>query len=158
MDVSMVSGLASSLSSATQLAKALLGMKIDSEVRDAIIELQNSLISAQSAALGSLSERDVLYRKLKELEQQIESFSDWKSTRNKFVAVEFSTGSVAYQSADSEFEGIYCPKCLENRRISRMQEVRFENGAHRGECLQCETKLSLVKGAPMKVNSGLRGY
>ena len=71
MDVSMVSGLASSLSSATQLAKALLGMKIDSEVRAAIIELQNSLIAAQSAALGSLAERDELYRKLKALESQL---------------------------------------------------------------------------------------
>ena len=158
MDVSMVSGLASSLSSATQLAKALLGMKIDSEVRDAIIELQNSLISAQSAALVSLSERDVLYRKLKELEQQIESTSDWKNTRNMFVAVEFSMGSVAYRSGELEFEGIYCPKCLENKRISRMQESRFENGAHRGKCLQCDTNLSFAKGAPMKINSGLSGH
>ena len=157
MDVSMVSGLASSLSSATQLAKALLGMKIDSEVRAAIIELQNSLIAAQSAALGSLAERDELYRKLKALESQINAAEDWKITRQNFSAIEFPTGALAYKSEATEFPGIYCPKCIENNVITRMQEMNFEGGARNGRCLQCETSLSFTAGGPLDY-SNLTNY
>lgn len=67
VDPTTISGLASSLASATQVTKAILGMKVDSEVKAAIIGLQNSLIMAQNSALASLGEREVLQNKVDEL-------------------------------------------------------------------------------------------
>ena len=153
MDVSSVTGLVSGLQSATTLAKSVLGMKIDSEVRDAIIALQNNLIATQSAALENLAERDELYRRLREFEKRAEEASKWEAIKMHFKPSEYGTGPVVYTSESADFPGLYCPKCFENGRPSRMQETRASNGFHKAQCLQCETVLKLSSGANPRVLS-----
>ena len=144
MDATTVAGLATSLSSATTIVKTVLGMKVDAEVKSAIIDLQNSLISAQGAALASMAEREELMVRIKELEAQIKSSDDWSAVANHFKTDEFSGGKFVYRS--DEREGLFCPKCFENHSISRLQEGRGGNGRHVAECLQCDTKLVLSAG------------
>ena len=158
MDVSTVTGLVSGLQSATQLAKVALGMKIDGEVREAITELQNSLIVAQSAALQSLVERNELYERVRGLEQKIQESDDWKILRAEFNPVEFRTGRIAYSSPNPRYPGLYCPKCLENHRASRMQEMRASNGFHKAECMQCDTKLTLKSALVQEIPSTRTGW
>ncbi|MBD3773211.1 MAG: hypothetical protein IE921_06495 [Rhodobacteraceae bacterium] len=126
-------------------------MKVDSEVKAAISEIQSSLIAAQSAALASLAEREELFRELQELRKQLEARDEWTSTRAKFVTFETRL-AFAYKS--EAFEGLYCPKCFENMKLSRLQEHRYHNGAHTGECLQCGTELRFEKGATPQVKRG----
>ncbi len=145
MDPSTIAGLASSLSSAATLSKTLLGMKIDSEVRDAITALQSELISAQSAALTSLSERDEMYRKIQELEEALSEKTDWIETASKFETFE-TRKAFAYRAKEGSPEGLYCPKCFENKGLSRLQEDHWKNGAHYGTCLQCDVRLEFDKG------------
>ena len=146
MDVSTVAGLASSLKTAGDMAKAMLGMKIDAEVRDAISALQNSLITAQSAALESLVERDELYRRLRDLEKKVEEAEDWRTFKKQFKPVDYSNGKITYTSENPDYPGLYCPKCFENNRASRLQEIRASNGFRAVECLQCDTRLTLASG------------
>jgi len=148
MDGSLIAGLASSLSSAASLSKTLLGMKIDTEVRDAVIAIQSDLISAQSAALQSLEERDRLYRRIQDLESEINRRANWAAIAAKFEPYETSL-AFAYQSSDQEFKGLYCPKCFENERLARLQESKSRYNGHVGRCLQCETKLKFESGEPI---------
>ncbi len=143
MDVSTIGGLVSGLNSATQIAKAILGMKIDSEVKSAIIELQNSLIAVQSSALSSLTEREELFRKVQQLESALIEKKDWDEVRKLFGPVEYENGHVAYFSEDSHWPGVYFLKCIENKNISRMQETKNRNGFHKLDCLQCQTSLKI---------------
>lgn len=158
MDISTIAGLGSSLSSALTVTKAVLGMKIDQEVREAVSQLQGSLIAAQTAALESLAEREVLFKKVMELEAKINSTEDWKEKSKSFNSVEFSSGAFAYQSSEDRHPGVYCAKCFENERASRLQEEKHKNGAHRGRCLQCGSDFRFSSGTISNVDSGSRSW
>ena len=161
MDGSTITALAASLSSATNLAKLVLEMKVDDKVRSSIIELQNSLISAQSAALTSLAEREALQSKVIELETKLHAVEDWQEAAKSYLPREFSTGEFAYVSEREDIAGIFCPKCFENQRLARLQEQKAENGGHSAHCLHCESRFRFRRGKVTPIVSGGgygRGY
>lgn len=148
MDGASISALAAGISSAVSTTRALLSMKVDGEVKAAISELQFSLITTQSAALESLAERDEMRRRIDSLEQEIQRKAVWDEVRSRFVDYETNL-ALAYRSDDERHPGLYCPKCFENEKISRMQEVRSNRRGHSGNCLQCGTQLQFSPGAPI---------
>ena len=159
MDVATISGLATSLASAATMTKSLLGMKIDSDVRQAVIELQNSLISAQSAALSGLAERAELMQMVSELKLEMSNQDTWKKLKVEFYTESYPNGRFFYISKNTLYPGKYCPKCFENGRLARLQESMESRGGHSVECLQCETNLRLQSSTiPVRVDRGPGGW
>lgn len=160
MDASTFAGIAASLSSATTVAKAMMGMKIDDEVRDAVSKLQSDLISAQSAALRGLAERAELLERLEAADQKIKGYTNWAEEADKYHLVEFPTGSQVYvrraEHLNDEPSHKLCPNCFQKGQKSILQSTKGRNGGESVQCLNCDANLKL-ENYPRPVNNRLSG-
>ncbi|MGD0189769.1 MAG: hypothetical protein ABSD74_03395 [Rhizomicrobium sp.] len=71
MDPLTIGGTLSSLKTAADIAKTLMGLRDESQIRSKVIDLQSTIIAAQTAALESQTEQSQLLRRVRELESQI---------------------------------------------------------------------------------------
>lgn len=161
--IDAISSIASSLASATVLTRAVLGMKIDSEVIAKVSVLQSEIMTAQSAALTSLAERALLMSRVAELEQVLRQTQDWESQAKRYRLTEFPSGAQVYvlrpDCAEDEPEHRICPKCFEDRKRSIIQTTNRHSGGEVVKCPNCNLELTLSKfnKRVVRVDSG-RNY
>jgi len=151
MDGSTFAGIASSLSSATTLARAMLGMKIDDEVRDAVSKIQSDLVVANSAVLVGLAERAELLENIDKLKNDLREKTNWDNVSSKYALKEFPTGAQVYvlkETTEGEIEHKLCPNCFQNREKRILQSTSDDRGGEYVQCLKCEAKLTLVTPRP----------
>ena len=91
-----VSALISSLNSAANLTKIMIGLHQAAAVRDNIIELQGVILAAQNAALSSNIDQFALLERVRELEKEIASMKAWDTEKQKYELAEVSPGAFAY--------------------------------------------------------------
>lgn len=159
VDASAIAAGVSSLSSAGTILKALLGMKVDQEVRSKIVELQNEILSAQSAALNSLAEKAALLGRIEALEQELRSINSWEDEASRYCLTEFPTGVQVYilreDRANAEPSHRLCPTCFQEKRKSILQVKNKHSGGESVECLICKRKLILSPfPTPQVVSAG----
>jgi hypothetical protein len=71
MDVLSISAGISGLKAAGDIAKAMLGLRVSSEVRAQVIELQTAIMAAQSGAPGAQGEIFTLLDRIRQLEAEL---------------------------------------------------------------------------------------
>lgn len=145
--IEMVSGIASSLASATTITKTLLGMKIDQEVISKVSELQNAIMTAQAAALSGLAERAELIQRIEQLEFELKARGDWEKESSRYRLEETPAGPHIYVLMPDESRGEpphrLCPNCFQKKQKSILQTTVKSNGYEKVSCPSCKIELTL---------------
>jgi hypothetical protein len=89
------------LGSALGLATKLLSLKSASERQACLIELQQILVAANSAALSLQNQNAALLHDKQELEKEVVRLKDWSEDRENYELREIGPGAFAFVSKTS---------------------------------------------------------
>jgi Zn finger protein HypA/HybF involved in hydrogenase expression len=158
IDMGSVAALATSLQSAVEIAKALVGLREAAAIRDKAIELQSVIMSAQANALTAQREQFVLSDRVRELEEQIAEMQEWEEEKQRYGLKQISNGAFAYAvkmgMLEGEPEHWLCQRCFEDGKKSVLQEHGRSDKANgwKYECPRCSAYI-IVNFWPPQANS-----
>jgi len=114
-----------SLNAAKELLKTALEVVKDSAARNAIIELQVTLLSVNNSLLQTQIEHQALVDVKKELEKKLLDCENWNADAPNYELIEVSFGVRVYCDK-SETQDVYkriwfCPTCFENKKKKILQ-------------------------------------
>ena len=98
MDMSSIASTITALKTATDIAKAISGLKADVEIRSKVIELQSQILQAQGCALNAQSEQSQLI-------SENESLKSWEAEKKRYALKEMFRGQFAYELKKGELQG-----------------------------------------------------
>jgi hypothetical protein len=123
----------SALKTAFDLAKGLKDITDVANRNAAVIELQEKILTAQSAQ-ASLVER------ISELEEKVAGFETWDAEKKRYVLTDMGLGTLVYALKDEETSVEHahciCTACFQHRKRSILQpdSEGWYRGLKRPEC------------------------
>lgn len=140
-----------STKTAIDLVKAAHGLSNYSELLTAVTAVQIKLTDAIASELASQEKQAALAERVRELEEQIADFEDWKSQIQRYALFQFPTGALAYALRPGMENGepihYLCTACVDKKKKTTLQP----NGRHL-HCPECKTNISMRSAPPIKVN------
>jgi len=122
MDITLIQSTISGLKLAGDIAKSLYELKSTSDIQGKVIELQRTILSAQSSALSANAEQSAMIEKIRALKEEITSIKKWEEEKKRYALVNPWSGFVTYalkkESSNSEPPHLICTKCYEDGRKS----------------------------------------
>src|ERR1700731_4790349 len=92
IDLTMIAEAVTSLKTASEIAKTLIGLKETSAIQTKVVELNGIILSAQSSALAAQSNQFTLLQKVRDLEAQIADLKAWDAEKNRYELAEIASG------------------------------------------------------------------
>jgi hypothetical protein len=136
-----------SLKATLDIAKCIHSLKSETDINQAVIEIQRMLLEAQQAALADQQERASLVGKIAELERKIDLHNAWENEKDRYRLAEFSEGRHAYVLKEGREDGEpkhkLCAKCYNEGRKSILQTIR-SNGGEKVRCQTCKEDTTLT--------------
>jgi hypothetical protein len=129
-DMTLINQAFASLQSATQLAKALIGLRDTAMIESKVIELREHLIEAQNSTLQALSEQSALIQRIHDLEEEIARVKAWEEEKKRYKLVNPWEGSIAFVYAlkesckETEIPHWICTKCYQDGQRTILQPNR----------------------------------
>ena len=125
-----------------KLGKALLDLKIDTEVRLKVSEMLDRLGETQDRLFQLREDLEKIQADNRELREQLAAAIDWKSRLEKYSLVKTEGGAIVYQST-FEPKHYVCPSCIENRSIHPLQDTHTYGGSF--VCPKCDKRFPIRK-------------
>ena len=149
IDMGSIAAVGTSLQSAGEIIKAMVGLRDGAMIQAKVIELQAVILSAQGAALAANANQFTLLERVRELEKEIADMKAWDTEKQKYHLKEISPGVLAYVlKADAEptSPGHWlCTTCYEQRRKSILQYIGEPKAGARIEsvfgCNACKSQV-----------------
>ena len=103
------------IKAAKDIVSAIVGMKVDTEVFNRVIELQSQILNTQDHVFNIRED----YAKIA---KELEALKSWKETELQFVLTEICHGFHVYKKAPglcrgSEGTAMYCAVCFNDKRL-----------------------------------------
>lgn len=151
VDVATISGAVSSLQTAAQIAKSLIGLRDTAMIQGKVIELQSAILAAQSSALTAQSEQSTLIERIRELEKKIADLEAWETEKERYALREISPGAIAYlvkaSAQGSEPVHAICTNCYQHGRKSILQWFVGGFGTDATfDCPSCKVRVEATTG------------
>lgn len=132
-----------SIKVAMDLAKGIAALKSETDINQAIIEIQRSLLDAQSAALSDKEMIAELRVTVRALQAEVAQKEDWQAVAARYVLTKTEVGTYTYDlrsdaASDEVFHRI-CPACFGNEKRSILQ------GNSVVECPVCTLKVRTMR-------------
>lgn len=96
IDIGSVAAMSTSLQTAGEILKAMVGLRDGVMMQGKIAELQTVILAAQSAALAANVSQFALLDRVRELEKEITDMKAWDAEKQKYELKEISAGVFAY--------------------------------------------------------------
>jgi len=135
MDIATIGAAWTSLKTAKDVGKALLGLKIDTDVRLKVSEMLDRVGETQDRLFVLREDLEKLQSDNLELREQLAAAVDWKARLEKYALVKTEGGAVVYKSHD-EPKHYACPSCIESRTIQPLQDTNTYGGTF--VCPKCD--------------------
>lgn len=137
-----IASAVASLNHAKELIKSALGVVKDTAARDAIIELQGTILSLHNSLFQAHLEQQALIDVKKELEQKLIDCENWNADAANYELLEVSFGVRVY-SEKSQQQRIYdrvwlCPNCFESKQKRTLQLQRRRGTPWEYVCNHCK--------------------
>lgn len=146
--ITEASAAISSIKTAADIAKGLSALKSEADVNIALIDIQRTLLDAQTAALADKSTIDSLGRRISELEDRIRGFESWEKERARYVLTASPLGAHTYDLrpnlADGEIPHRLCVACFNDRKKSVLHVKAKHSGGEIIYCPRCDKDLTLA--------------
>lgn len=95
-DMTLISQTFTSLQSASQLAKALIGLRDSAMIDAKVIELRDLLIEAQGSTMQAQTEQSALIQEVRDLKKQIMDMENWDKEKQRYQLIEPWARCVVY--------------------------------------------------------------
>jgi hypothetical protein len=150
MPVEYISTVLTSLSSASTIAKALIDLKVSSEVVGKVIELQSQIVAAQTSTLAAQEQQHELRKQIESLERDIAKLREWDSLRGQYPLREISPGVYVRELNDPTITGEpahwLCCNCFDQHEKSILQWQNTVNGIKAYRCHRCNSVIRDISG------------
>ena len=121
-DMTLISQTFTSLQSASQLAKALIGLRDSAMIDAKVIELRDHLIEAQGSTMQAQTEQSALIQEVRDLKKQITDMENWGKEKQRYQLIEPWAGCFVYalkeSSKETEPAHYICEHCYQGGRKS----------------------------------------
>ncbi|WP_422414168.1 MULTISPECIES: hypothetical protein [unclassified Endozoicomonas] len=151
MDFSSLKGAYDGFKHAKDIFQLLLDAKIDSEAREKVNAAMRALTEAQDSLFNTQSLLFALQEKNKELESKLAENDAWERKSSEYALVETNGRAVVYQYKKSP-RHFACPACMEEKRISILQDNKVYSGTFSCPYKQCSATYG-IKNVPMLESS-----
>lgn len=145
VDIASITAAVTGLKTAADIAKSMIGLKTESEIRAKVIELQSVILAAQSSALAANSDQFALLERARELEGELASVKAWESEKQRYKLRDFGGGTFAYVLDPERSEGEpphrLCAACFHKEEKSILQ-FQYESGTSQDKylCTACKAE------------------
>jgi hypothetical protein len=163
MDIGSIAGVATSLKTAGEIAKAMVGLRDAAAFQSKLIELQGVILSAQGSALTAQQDQMTMLERVRDLETEVARLKAWDAEKQRYELKDAGQGTLAYALKEAA-KGAgpnhhICAGCYENGRKSFLQpETRFPGRCEVLACHFCGSALYLngawEKGHPQPTRRG----
>jgi ribosomal protein L29 len=118
MDMALIQGTISGLKLAGDIAKGLINLKSISDIKAKVIELQSTILSAQSSALSAHADQAGMIDEIRTLKEEIARVKAWESQKKRYQLTPIGEdAAVLYTLKESMRESEpphwICTKCYE---------------------------------------------
>jgi hypothetical protein len=148
LDVGTISAALSSLQTATELAKGLLGARDRGVIEAAVTELREAIVSAQSSAVKANGEQMALQQRVREMQARLAEFEDWDREKKRYRLTDIGGGTFVCvlrpEMADGEPPHRICAQCYQKRQKGILQSHgMFSGGREKVSCQACDKETML---------------
>ena len=124
------------LQAASEVAKAVLGMKVSAEVNLHTSELLRLLRAAEASGLAAERETTALVRRVRELEDAELQRDEWEAEKARYKLTEFRPGAFVYTAKEPHELGHdalhdVCPNCFSDKKKTVLQTVKGRHATSR---------------------------
>jgi DNA-directed RNA polymerase subunit M/transcription elongation factor TFIIS len=132
---------------AQQIIKALLGLKIDSEVLAHVTKLQSELAAAQLGYLDAIEKNTALVTSKNDLEKEITQLKAWANEKQRYKLTQIQTGVYACVLKESEANGEpphwICADCYNKGKRFILSKNRESYRDKTYKCTECGFSASI---------------
>ena len=150
--IAEASAAISGIKVAMDLAKGIAALKSETEINQAIIDIQRTLLDAQSAALADKHLISQLHDQVGKLQAEVDAKKDWAAEQAKYILVKSPRGVFYYELraeiAEGEITHRLCAHCFDQGRRSILHTMYIVRGGEHVECHQCRINLQLTDRGP----------
>ncbi len=154
IDIGSAAALVSSLKTAAEITKGIIGLRDASMIQDKVVELNGVILSAQSSALEANAAQFTLLDRVRELEEKVVSFEAWETEKQRYHLQAVDRGAFAYvlkpEMQGAEPPHWLCTNCYDKGHKSFLQfkEQMRKPGGGRGEhskwvCGSCRSEITV---------------
>jgi hypothetical protein len=147
VDISAIAGAMSSLNAAVNITKAMKDLKDWSTVQTQVIELQRTILEAQSGLFSANDERTSLIEKIREAEKRIADLETWNTEKQRYQLTDIGDGNFAYALKESVSNGepphYLCTACYQNSKKAILHHLATGSGMHVLTCPSCVAKMAI---------------
>lgn len=152
VDLAAVSGAMASLKTAHDIAKAMLGLRDATVVREKVFELQGAILSAQADTFEANAAQSALLDRVRQLEKEVADLEAWDAEKQRYCLQEVASGSFAYtikpDAKGAEPLHWICANCYEHRRKSILQSQGMGATGETFRCAVCLSSIRAGNGPP----------
>lgn len=135
--------------SARDILKSLGELKVDAQVQAKVIELQNSILAAQAAAMQMQQELAEERERVGRLQATLNAHDEWAATMKRYTLVDAGLGKMLYEFCGEGQRHYVCPNCV-NERVASI----LRTGGRESEslwCPKCKTTFQIKHLRPLRV-------
>ncbi|WP_207588959.1 hypothetical protein [Rhizobium sp. ZX09] len=163
VDLTLVSGIATTLKTAMDIAKTTKEISDMSTVKGKVIEMQDLILTAQSSAMAAQTQLYEILQENAELKRKVSAVDDWKSTASRYSLKDYGGGTFAYElkadATDGEPTHRLCPACFEVGKKSILQHQGTTASQQQlFKCIPCDHEYRLGSINKSSWNGRQRAY
>ena len=147
-----------SIKAAMDIVKGATGLKSETEINLAVINIQRALLDAQSAAFDDRERHTAQQRRVTELELELAKVHQWEEEKARYQLTECATGTLVYVLKEDFANGDpvhrLCVKCFDEDRKSVLQVENRHSGGESVRCHHCNNKMVLSPFPRVKIDMG----
>ena len=136
------------IKTAIDMAKGISALKSGAEINQAIIDIQRTLLEAQSAAFSDKEAIAKLSEEKKALETQLRNIGDWDTEKQRYVLTRSEMGAFTYdlrpELANGEVAHRLCVTCFESGAKSTLHTIKKSRGGELVKCYKCNSEFKLA--------------
>ncbi len=136
------------IKTAIDMAKGISALKSEAEINQAIIDIQRTLLEAQSAAFSDKEAIAKLSEEKKALETQLRNVEDWDTEKQRYVLTRSEMGAYTYdlkpELSSGEVAHRLCATCFNTGYKSLLHTTMKHRGGEEVICHRCDKKLKIT--------------
>lgn len=147
IDITAIPTVLTSLKVASDLAQAAVTLRDAQAVQLKVLELNRSIIEAQSAAIAAQAEHAALVGQIRELEARIGQLEDWAAEKQRYELKDYGGGTFAYAPKPGMEGGEpphrLCEKCYQQGKKGLLHFLVRKSGREKVKCYTCGSEYLL---------------
>ncbi len=161
--VGELAALLSSLNTAKDIAKTMVGLRDGAAFQAKVLEFQSAILDANGRVFTANEERSALIETIRDLEQKVAAAEAWAAEKQRYELKELGNGTMAYAVKESMRAGEpphwICANCYADGKKSHLQpEIKPPGRTEVYVCHRCSSELIAVGGRAASLDRALPSH